>query len=63
MLKCAEFHGDNNDMTSTPCLIMQYKPYIVEQSCKGASRCFVCVKGQQTPMSTNVHFKVQAITP
>ena len=30
MLKYAEFHGDNDDMTSTPYLIMQYKPYIVE---------------------------------
>ena len=36
-------------------------PYIVEQSCMGASRSFVCVKRQQTPMSTNVHFEVQAI--
>ena len=40
-------------MTSMPCLIMQYKPYIVEQSCMGASRRFVCVNRQQTPMSTN----------
>ena len=23
-----ECHGDNNDMTSRPCLILQYKPYI-----------------------------------
>ena len=25
-----ELHVDNNNMTSMPCLIMQYKPYIVE---------------------------------
>ena len=30
MLQCSEFQGDDDDMTSTPCLIMQYKPYIVE---------------------------------
>jgi len=54
---------DNDDMTSMPYLIMQYKPYIVEQSCMGASHnySFACVKGEQTPMSTNVHFKVQAV--
>ena len=40
-------------MTSMPCLIMQYKPYIVEQSCMGASRRFVCVNRQQKPMSTS----------
>ena len=49
-------------MTSMPYLIMQYKPYIVEQSCMGVSRIVLYdVKGQQTPMSTNVHFKVQAV--
>ena len=72
-----ELHVDNNNMTRMPCLIMQYKPYIVElpptkeayntdckkicsycstrtqcmyslveQSCMGASRSCVCVKGQ-----------------
>ena len=25
------FHGNSDDMTNMPCLIMQYKPYIVEQ--------------------------------
>ena len=33
-----KFHVDNDDMTSMPYLIMQYKPYIVEQGCMGASR-------------------------
>ena len=33
-----ELHVDNNNMTSMPCLIMQYKPYIV-----GASRSFVFI--------------------
>ena len=41
-----ELHVDNNNMTRMPCLIVQYKPYIVEQSCMGASCSFVCVKGQ-----------------
>ena len=29
-IKFTEFHVDNDDMTSMPYLIMQYKPYIVE---------------------------------
>ena len=54
---------DNNNVTSMPHLIMQYKPYIVKESCMGHHVVlYVCVKGQQA-MSTNVHFKVQAITP
>ena len=35
---------ENDDMTSMPCLIMQYKPYIVEQSCMGALRSFCMFK-------------------
>jgi len=31
-------------MTSMPYLIMQYKPYIVEQSCMGASRTVLHVQ-------------------
>ena len=34
MIYCTKFHGDDA-MTSTPHLIMQYKPYIAEQSSMG----------------------------
>ncbi len=44
-LQLTELHVDNNNRTSMPCLIMQYKPYIVELTCMGASCSFVCVKG------------------
>ena len=43
---------DNDDLRSMPYLIMQYKPYIVEQSYMGATRSFICVKRQQAHMST-----------
>ena len=29
-IQCTEVHVDNDNMTSMPCLIMQYKPYIIE---------------------------------
>jgi len=35
-------------MTSMPCLIMQYKPYIVEQSSMGASQ-FCMYKDSRHP--------------
>ena len=45
------FHGtSDDDMTNMSHLIMQYKPYIVEQSCTGISvgKCHLCTCGKTT---------------
>ena len=44
------FHGNSEDMTKMPCLIMQYKPYIVEHSSTGLSvrKLHHCTCGKTT---------------
>ena len=44
------FMGIVIDMTNMSHLIMQYKPYIVEQSCTGISvgKCHLCTCGKTT---------------
>ena len=55
MLKCAEFHGDNDDMMSTPCLIMHTSPILLSRAIWGHHIVCMCKKTAETHDQPEFH--------